>query len=122
MFYKGMTLLRSECTVFQKTMQYLTVRLWQQLAEAVVLRSVWHRVCDAIAGVKHDTGRPARSIQRQNCLDGDIHCWHIERLKHDLHTQAPPLSAVKFVTWSRLTTAFLQSYPFALSVARTDCT
>ena len=33
----------------------------------------WNRVGNAVARVEHDTRRASRGVQRQHCLDGDVH-------------------------------------------------
>ena len=41
-------------------------------------------VRDTITGIKNDTSGTSRSIERQNGLDGNVHSWSVEGLKHDL--------------------------------------
>mmetsp|Transcript_12695 Transcript_12695/g.26944 ORF Transcript_12695/g.26944 Transcript_12695/m.26944 type:complete len:392 (-) Transcript_12695:14-1189(-) len=41
-------------------------------------------VRDAVAGVHHDAGGAARGVEREDRLDGDVHCGHVEGLEHDL--------------------------------------
>merc|ERR1711970_1307289 len=41
-------------------------------------------VADTITRVEHDTGGSARGVERKHGLDGDVHGWEVERLKHDL--------------------------------------
>ncbi|KFW76207.1 hypothetical protein N305_10612, partial [Manacus vitellinus] len=43
-----------------------------------------HRVGDAVPGVHHNAGGAARGIEGQHGLDGHIHGWGVEGLKHDL--------------------------------------
>mmetsp|Transcript_2376 Transcript_2376/g.2943 ORF Transcript_2376/g.2943 Transcript_2376/m.2943 type:complete len:289 (-) Transcript_2376:36-902(-) len=43
-----------------------------------------HSVAHTITTVHHNSGSSARCIQGQHCLDGNIHRWDIEGLKHDL--------------------------------------
>ena len=59
--------------------------LGMNLLETLALR---HRnvtcVRHAISRVQHDTSCATRCIQGQYSLNGYIHCWHVECLKHDL--------------------------------------
>ena len=41
-------------------------------------------VGDTISGIEDDTGGTTRGVQRQDSLDGNVHCWGVEGLKHDL--------------------------------------
>mmetsp|Transcript_20284 Transcript_20284/g.50623 ORF Transcript_20284/g.50623 Transcript_20284/m.50623 type:complete len:329 (+) Transcript_20284:309-1295(+) len=41
-------------------------------------------VRDAVAGIHHDAGGAARGVEREDRLDGDVHCGHVEGLEHDL--------------------------------------
>lgn len=41
-------------------------------------------VGDTITGVKHDTGGTTGSVQGEHGLNGDVHRWGVECLKHDL--------------------------------------
>ena len=42
------------------------------------------RARDTVAGVKDDTRRPPRRVQRQDGLDANVHRWCVEHLEHDL--------------------------------------
>jgi len=44
----------------------------------------WHVVGDSITGVEHDTGGSAGGVEGEDGLDGDVHGWEVEGLKHDL--------------------------------------
>jgi len=41
-------------------------------------------VGDTITGIQNDTGGTAGSVQGEDSLDGNIHGWRVEGLKHDL--------------------------------------
>lgn len=41
-------------------------------------------VGNTITRVKYNTGGPTGSVQGQDSLDGNIHGWAVEGLKHDL--------------------------------------
>ena len=43
-----------------------------------------HSVGDTITRVEHDTSGTSRGVQREHSLDGDVHCWGVEGLEHDL--------------------------------------
>ena len=43
-----------------------------------------HSVRHTITRVEHDTSSTSRSVQREHSLDGDVHCWCVEGLEHDL--------------------------------------
>ncbi|KFV39496.1 hypothetical protein N341_04765, partial [Tyto alba] len=43
-----------------------------------------HGVGDTIPGVHHNAGGAARGIEGQHSLDGYVHSWGVEGLKHDL--------------------------------------
>ncbi|KAL2302985.1 hypothetical protein Nmel_010441, partial [Mimus melanotis] len=47
-----------------------------------------HVVGDTIPRVKHDPCGTSRGIEGQNSLNGYIHGWHIECLKHNLKCKA----------------------------------
>uniref|UniRef100_A0A2P2MF41 Actin n=1 Tax=Rhizophora mucronata TaxID=61149 RepID=A0A2P2MF41_RHIMU len=55
----------------------------------------WHRVTHTIPRIQHNTCRSTTGIQGENSLDGNIHCWHIEGLKHDLSHLLPVCLRVK---------------------------
>merc|ERR1712050_566395 len=44
----------------------------------------WNVVGNTITRVQNDTSGSTRSVQRQNGLNGDVHGWEIESLKHNL--------------------------------------
>jgi len=44
----------------------------------------WHVVGNSITGVEHNTGGSAGGVEREHGLDGDVHGWEVEGLKHDL--------------------------------------
>merc|ERR550514_993664 len=49
----------------------------------------WHSVRHAIATVHYNASGTTRSIEREHCLDRDIHGWSIEGFKHDLRHALP---------------------------------
>jgi len=44
----------------------------------------WDSVGHSITRVQHNSSGSSGSIQRQHCLNGDIHCWGVEGLEHNL--------------------------------------
>jgi hypothetical protein len=57
----------------------------------------WDVVANSITGVKDDTGGSAGGVEREDGLDGDVHGWEVEGLKHDL---GHLLSVGLWVEWS----------------------
>ena len=43
-----------------------------------------HSVRDTVARVEHDASGAARGVEGQHGLDGHVHGWGVEGLKHDL--------------------------------------
>ena len=43
-----------------------------------------HSVGDTVSGVHDYASGSSRGVQRQHCLDIDVHGWTVERLEHDL--------------------------------------
>merc|ERR1711944_292606 len=44
---------------------------------------------DTVARVQHNASSTTRSVKGKHGLDGDIHCWGVEGLKHDLSHLLP---------------------------------
>ncbi|KGL81776.1 hypothetical protein N309_01589, partial [Tinamus guttatus] len=55
-----------------------------------------HSVGNTITRVHHNTSSTTRGIQGQHSLDGYIHGWSVEGLKHDLFTYLCHLFSVGF--------------------------
>ena len=43
-----------------------------------------HTVRHTITRVEHNTSGTSRGVQREHSLDGNVHCWGVEGLEHDL--------------------------------------
>ena len=63
-----------------------------------------HSVADTITRVQDDTGGTTGSVQRQYGLNGHVHGWCVERLKHDL--QSPRMNFIIVVNMTLASLSF----------------